>query len=95
MHVQRHFFAQHGPFVYTGLLFIYFQERVSVVSSNCTSVEKLDLSETDALYPTDSDTKGASCFPERQRGKNIFKPRNYDNKPKPKVPYRPVEKVVT
>lgn len=70
-------------------------ERVSVVSSNCPSVEKLDLSETDALYPTDSDTNGASCFPERQRGKNIFKPRNHDTKLKPKVPYKHVEKNVT
>ena len=70
---------------------------MSVVSSTCPSVEKLDLSETDALYPTDSDTQGASCFPDRQkRGKSIFKPKNHDTnstKPKPKVPYRPVEKI--
>jgi hypothetical protein len=67
---------------------------VSVVSSNCTSEEKLNTSETDALYPASSDTDGASCFPDTPLSKNIFKPRNSgqnSNKPK-RVPYKPVEK---
>ncbi|KAL4225514.1 Low-density lipoprotein receptor-related protein 4 [Mactra antiquata] len=70
-------------------------DRVSVVSSNCTSIEKLSHSETDALYPASSDTDGASCFPDTPLNKNIFKPKNSsqnNSKKQRKVPYKPVEK---
>lgn len=68
---------------------------MSVVSSNCTSIEKLSHSETDALYPASSDTDGASCFPDTPLNKNIFKPKNSgqnNSKKQRKVPYKPVEK---
>lgn len=84
---------------------ILFQERISVVtSSSCPSVEKLNMSDTEALYPMTSDTEGggASCFPDTPISKNIFKPKtssqsrqNNSNRQKSKgVPYRPVERKV-
>ena len=73
-----------------------------VTTSSCPSVEKLNTSDTEALYPASSDTEGgASCFPDRPITKNIFKPKNSgqrqtnSNRPKAKnVPYKPVERKV-
>lgn len=73
-------------------------DQVSVISSNCTSEEKLNTSETEALYPCSSDTDGASCFPDTSISKNIFKPKNnlgQNNSRRPKnVPYKPVTRTV-
>lgn len=86
------------------MLFFFFQERISVVtSSSCPSVEKLNMSDTEALYPATSDSEaGASCFPDRPIPKNIFKAKNCghsrqtsSNWSKTKnVPYKPVERKV-
>ena len=76
----------------------FFQERVSVGSSSCVSDEKLNVSETEALYGASSDIEGPSCFPDGPLSKNIFKPKNSDpkrtNRPK-RVPYKPVDPKVT
>ncbi|WAR04037.1 LRP4-like protein [Mya arenaria] len=73
-------------------------ERLSMGGSSCQSEEKLNTSETEALYGASSDIEGPSCFPDGPISKNIFKPKS-SGKGKSgrskQVPYRPVDRKVT